>query len=420
MDSLGRKIRNLRKERKMTQWVLANGLATASMISQIESDKATPSQQLLDQLAARLGVKPSYFAEDISQKSDLMQTYRRAKQLLEGENFPAALPLFLSLINPVPPQFREAQLFSDLAQCYEHLGQYPEASDMYEEVVRASLEKDDVANAIQAYYRLGQLQRRQNHLGVARMHWQRAAELLRRHHELAMPLAMRIYANLGRIHMQLHEGELALESYGSAAALANKYAAQLDLAIILHGMGTAYIDLGDFENGTQKLDEAIKLYDVIRHQRGINQCYVNIGVALSRAGKYTEALEHFTWCIHHPEIQIDVIRLANAFSERAACYLALGQYSEAEQDAKEAVAVDRDTTDIQAAARRTLSLAYFHQQRFEEANLVAEEGLLYAKRLDDLALCAELHSVRARALWTLGRYQESAESTREIVVVAGV
>lgn len=417
MDSLGQKIRNLRKERKMTQLALARGLVTPSMISQIESDKATPSQELLEQLAARLGVKPSFFADDIHHKTDLVQAYRRAKQLMEAENYAAALPLLQTLTAPVPPQFREEVLFLDLAQCYERLQQYGDAANMYEEVVRASLERDDVPRAVHAYFHLGQLERRQSRWGVARMHWQRAAELLRRHPDLNMPIAMKIYANLGRIHMQLRQFEVALESYRRAVVLAERYQAQLDHAMILHGMGAAYIELGRYELGEDKLQEAIRIYDVIRHQRGINQCHVNIGIGLRRAGKFVEAKEKLSWCIEHREIRLDVLRLANALSERAACCLELEQWDEAIADAKEAVLLDKDTPELQLLARHTLAVAYMHKNEPQLALENANLGLQCSAETHDMTLVSGLYSVRAQALWALG---DAAGASADAIRVANM
>lgn len=65
MDTLGKKIRTLRRRQKLTQQALADGIVTASMISQIESDRATPSAALLQHIAGRLNVDLSYFESDL-------------------------------------------------------------------------------------------------------------------------------------------------------------------------------------------------------------------------------------------------------------------------------------------------------------------------------------------------------------------
>lgn len=337
--------------------------------------------------------------------------------MMEAENYAAALPLLQALTNPVPPQFREDGLYSDLAQCYERLQRYRDAANMYEEVARASLERDDVPRAVHAYFHLGQLERRQSRLGLARMQWQRAAELLRRHPDLNMPIAMKIYANLGRIHMQLRQFEVALESYRRAVVLAERYQAQLDHAMILHGMGAAYIEMGRYELGEEKLQEAIRIYEAIRHQRGINQCHVNIGVGLRRAGKFVEAKEKLSWCIQHREIRQDVLRLANALSERSACCLELGQWNEAIEDAKEAVLLDKDTPELQLLARHTLAVAYMYKNEPRLALESANLGLQFSQPTRDLTLVSGLYTVRAQAFWALG---DAAGASADAIRVASM
>ncbi len=66
MNSLGTRIRNLRKERKLTLEALAGDRLTKGMLSQIENDKAKPSMESLDYIAERLGVKASELLEEIA------------------------------------------------------------------------------------------------------------------------------------------------------------------------------------------------------------------------------------------------------------------------------------------------------------------------------------------------------------------
>ncbi|MCL6548477.1 MAG: helix-turn-helix transcriptional regulator, partial [Alicyclobacillus sp.] len=201
MSSLGQKIRELRKQRKLTQQELAAGLVTASMVSQIESDRATPSPKLLEQLAERLGVDTAYFREDMTHKSDQVQTYRRAKLLIDMQQYADAIPLLESLLYPRSPQFREEVLYQELAECHIQLGQYDQAEEMYERVVRSAVEKGNVPDAVRAYFELGRARRNRGQLGVARMFWQRAKELLARHPEVNMPLALKIEMSLARVHL---------------------------------------------------------------------------------------------------------------------------------------------------------------------------------------------------------------------------
>lgn len=67
--SLGEKIKNLRKEMKLTQTDLAGNEMTKSMLSQIENNLATPSMKNLLYIASKLGKPASYFLEDASYTS---------------------------------------------------------------------------------------------------------------------------------------------------------------------------------------------------------------------------------------------------------------------------------------------------------------------------------------------------------------
>src|SRR5579875_2696712 len=97
METLGKKIRTLRRKQKLTQQALAEGLVTASMISQIESDRATPSEALLQHLANRLGVDLAFLASDLHDKSDELQTYRTARSCIERHEYKQALELLQGL-----------------------------------------------------------------------------------------------------------------------------------------------------------------------------------------------------------------------------------------------------------------------------------------------------------------------------------
>ncbi len=68
MPTIGEKIREVRTKRGLTQGDLSAGLVTASMISQIEADRAKPSYALLTSLANRLGMPVEYFMNDMDEQ----------------------------------------------------------------------------------------------------------------------------------------------------------------------------------------------------------------------------------------------------------------------------------------------------------------------------------------------------------------
>ena len=86
--TLGEKIKNARKAKRITQERLAKGKITRNMISRIESGQANPSLETIKHIASELSIPVSYFlSEDddllFYEKSEKIQTVYRAYQAKE-------------------------------------------------------------------------------------------------------------------------------------------------------------------------------------------------------------------------------------------------------------------------------------------------------------------------------------------------
>ncbi|MDN6729827.1 MAG: helix-turn-helix transcriptional regulator [Alkalibacterium sp.] len=87
---IGEKIRKRRKELKMTQADLSEGICTQAMVSRIEKKKVKPSRELMEKLAERLAVSLHYFyGEDSveSRYSKTSQLSRLIRQHLERREY---------------------------------------------------------------------------------------------------------------------------------------------------------------------------------------------------------------------------------------------------------------------------------------------------------------------------------------------
>lgn len=76
---LGEKIKTRRKEIKMTQADLADGICTQAMISRIEKKKVRPSRELMEKVAERLEVSIHYFYGEDSIESRYSKTSQLCK-----------------------------------------------------------------------------------------------------------------------------------------------------------------------------------------------------------------------------------------------------------------------------------------------------------------------------------------------------
>ncbi|WBF53360.1 helix-turn-helix domain-containing protein [Macrococcoides canis] len=85
MNTLGNRIRSLRKEKKMTLAELAGDFMTKGMLSLIENDKNRPSMESLEYIAERLETSVSNLLEDGSEVTT-NKIYNEIKQILKVPN----------------------------------------------------------------------------------------------------------------------------------------------------------------------------------------------------------------------------------------------------------------------------------------------------------------------------------------------
>ncbi|AJH84403.1 helix-turn-helix transcriptional regulator [Bacillus thuringiensis] len=83
MATLGKKIKALRKEKKLTQTELAGSELTKSMLSQIENGKATPSMKTLQYIAEKLGCETSFLLEE--DDDEIVELIQKMERLIKNK-----------------------------------------------------------------------------------------------------------------------------------------------------------------------------------------------------------------------------------------------------------------------------------------------------------------------------------------------
>ncbi|WP_017380741.1 helix-turn-helix domain-containing protein [Paenisporosarcina sp. TG-14] len=84
MDTIGLRIRQLRKEQKLTLEALAGNKLTKGMLSLIENGKARPSMESLSYIAQQLGVESSELMEDVN-PTEKRTVLEKAEKLFKVE-----------------------------------------------------------------------------------------------------------------------------------------------------------------------------------------------------------------------------------------------------------------------------------------------------------------------------------------------
>lgn len=115
METLGERIKKLRKEKGLTLQTLAGSGLTKGMLSLIENNKANPSMESLSYIAEQLGVDKNELLEEIptSELRELLQEVERLYRK-EMENFSEGFPQIVEKIEPyvakLPYRYESARL----------------------------------------------------------------------------------------------------------------------------------------------------------------------------------------------------------------------------------------------------------------------------------------------------------------------
>ncbi|EPZ48911.1 tetratricopeptide repeat protein [Alicyclobacillus acidoterrestris] len=405
MDTLGKKIRTLRRRQKLTQQALADGIVTASMISQIESDRATPSAALLQHIAGRLNVDLSYFESDLLDKSDELQNYRAARSFIERGFYEDAIKLLKTLSWPLSPQFKAEVVYNEMANCYLHLGQLEEACAMYESVIQIGYEKNDISITVHGYYHIGTVLRRLKRDRVARMYWQRAAELLQQNPDIQMPVSVKIHANLARIYLDEGNWQRARQAYEQTLQLANRFGGSFDTAKIYQGLSCALMQVGEFDLALAYNDSAITINGAADNRKGAMRCRINRGIILRVAGRHEEALAYMLSLRDTVSDKEDLMMVA-ILHELALIYWDLKDFDSLLTVSDMALRRNHVDQHIEAQLRLLRAKVYLHNGSIEFTQREIERGRRLIPSQQPSSLWYEFQDVK-RQCWLLsGREQD--------------
>lgn len=145
MDTIGLRIRHLRKQQKLTLEALAGEKLTKGMLSLIENGKAQPSMESLSYIAQQLGVESSELMEDVSQstKRDILKQVEKLYKV-EFSELTTEHKQIIELIHPIVDKltlsYESARLLEIYSNCGYHLKRddweiyYRRAMELYEQL----------------------------------------------------------------------------------------------------------------------------------------------------------------------------------------------------------------------------------------------------------------------------------------------
>ncbi|PWK11583.1 helix-turn-helix domain-containing protein [Tumebacillus permanentifrigoris] len=409
MLSLGQKIRQRRLAKKMTQGQLAEGLVSASAISQIESDKINPSYKLLCQIAERLDVQLDYFLDTRERESYLEQTtsHKLAKTFLLANEPQNAVPILEMLLQS---QEDNLEVKMDLATCYTKLNRSQEAIEMLESVMHQSLREDDKLSYVSSMSKLGHVFFQHNNMALALHYWHKAHEVIQELEDVDPFLHAEVATNLAMVYNHMGNFDRSLELFAESQKLVEGSSNLHHLATNYLGLGRSYYGKREFRLAEDYCQQAITIFKNLNQVRRSIQIKENFAILRSETGDHEGALHTLQECLQeytehgfesytsnsHAEIAKLLIHLQDfqkakqhitlAFQNcepdsvyHAQCYYVRSLFNSAHDDIQSAI------PDAQKAIEM-----FFHVEALQEYNKASLHLSDLYKRMDDYKSSTEV------------------------------
>lgn len=297
--SLGRRIKELRIKKKLTQLDLSRDLCTPSMISQIESDRARPSYKILASVADRLEVTLDRLLDDVNFNLEYVSRYKMVRAMVSAGQYLSAIPLLQELLDTPRSQITTIELQYELAECYLHSGEWTDAERMLGIVHDQALVRLDQHMLVNVFKSSGLLQFRRKHYQLATYYWQKALKEAERLPEEDQLLTASILYHLGLGFRKLGQVFEALDAHTRAFALCQNADNLQEIGHVYMHLGHSYKRLQHLDKAAEYSTQALSIFDTLNTLRMNADLQLTRAVLYGQAGQINDALILIQRAIKH-------------------------------------------------------------------------------------------------------------------------
>lgn len=265
--TLGQRIRELRMKKGWTQIQLAEGIATPSMLSQVEGNKARPSFKLLSALAERLDVPVENLLTNVEMNLDYISTYKMATAMVAAKEYSSAIPLLRGLLEMPRASISTMDILFQLGECLMHAGQFEESEAIFKRVQEYAVLSNDGYLSSRVWLNLGHLAFERKLYQIARFQWEKAFEESEKIEGGDKFLQASILQRLGKVAQVMGQPSQAadflsraIELYEGCDSLPEMVQAYLELA-------RSCKQLGEPERATEYSERAHSVYKSLQELR---------------------------------------------------------------------------------------------------------------------------------------------------------
>ncbi|MFC7320000.1 helix-turn-helix domain-containing protein [Halobacillus campisalis] len=332
---IGSLIQNRRKELKLTQEELSNGICSITYISKVENNNIQPHKEILDYLLERLSIDPKDLAlfdsETMNEKArnvykamESPKTYSQAKELV-----PDFMDCYYQNTNPATKATCSIVIayFNIKEKKYKEAIPYIEFVDNHFELIPKDLQYNALKTKGFYFHQTGKLKD-----------------------------ALNIY--------------LQAEDYAKQQEIIDQE--------LLYQLGMLHSKLNQFKVSNDYLSKALKAYNSLLNVKRIIECNMIIGINYSRQGTYNKAKEVFLTLLNNDEGTINQAYLSSIHHNLGIVFLYMDEMDTAINYFKEAMALKNKDED---KIYTLYYLAYInkHRENYDEMMDYLNRGINYSQ-----------------------------------------
>ncbi|AWG44728.1 XRE family transcriptional regulator (plasmid) [Priestia filamentosa] len=414
---LGQRIKELRKEKKLTQQELSKGIITRSYLSQIEQGLVQPSFDILEKLSLKLDCSVDTFFKTIENKDLLLSQVKKeiktAENQIESNSYEKVEGFIQKkdyLVHKELNSYDRGILLWVHGKYYEHKKDYNHSLAFFEESITELESSKHTNEMLRSLDSLGYVHSQINNNEIALNLLNKAYRIMI-YDQIQGVIRVSILVNLGIVHGKLKEYYSAINFLQEASDLNDKMGTYYKSGEIFMAMGICNMQLKRYKGAKDAYERALNFFKLSKNKYYQAGTYTNLGILSSYKKEYHQADLYLRTAINiYKSVGSKESEIMNVQVELARVYYLQEEYDKASSICHDVLQME-DVNKHTAQALELLGDICFKLSDIEDS-------LKHYNRAKDFLVtqsisCDHLCKKVADVYFSIGDYQKASDFYKE-------
>ncbi|MCY8235352.1 helix-turn-helix domain-containing protein [Priestia endophytica] len=414
---LGQRIKELRKEAKLTQQDLSKGIITRSYLSQIEQGLVQPSFDVLEKLSKKLHCSVDDFFKTVENKDLLLSQVKKEIKTAENQinsNSFEKVEMFVQkkeyLTHEELNSYDKGILLWVHGKYYEYKKDYNHAMTFFEDSVTELENSQHTSEMLRSLDSLGYAHIQVNNNEKA-LHTLNKAYRIMIYDQISGMVRISILVNLGVVHGKLNEYYSAINFLQEASDLNDNMGTYYKSGEIFMAMGICNMQLKRYKEAKKAYERALKFFKLSENKHHEAGTYTNLGILFSYQEEYNQADLYLRTAINiYKSVQTEESRIMNAQVELARVHYLQEEYDQASSLCHD-ILEKNDVNKHTAQAFELLGDIHYRLSDIDISlkNYDGAKKVLLSQSMSCHHVCKKVADV----YFSIGDYQKASDSYKE-------